>query len=156
MVPDLKTFTNKVCKIAAHFFFVFGQILPYWVFLTPVNCLLPPTSRSPMWSLFRFSESLGKSNGRKWSQIWKLLLIKGVKSQRQKIRSFLQFFFFIGWHCLNVFCPPLPEVQCPNFLDFWNPWGKVMERNGLRFENFCSYGVKLSHKKLFISWIMPY
>ena len=34
--------------------------------------------------LFRDSESLGKSNKKKWSQIWKLLLIKGVKSLRQK------------------------------------------------------------------------
>ena len=32
---------------------------------------------------------------------------------------------------LTLFLPPLPEVKCPNFLDFWNPWGKVMERNGL-------------------------
>ena len=39
---------------------------------------------------------------------------------------------------LTVFLPPLPKVQCPNFLDFRNPWGKVMERSGLRFENFCS------------------
>ena len=29
------------------------------------------------------------------------------------------------------------KVQCPNFLDFWNPWGEKMERRGLRFENFC-------------------
>ena len=39
---------------------------------------------------------------------------------------------------LTVFLPPLPEVQCPNFLDFQNPWGKVLERSGLRFEDFCS------------------
>ena len=39
---------------------------------------------------------------------------------------------------LTVFLSPLPEVQCPNFLDIQNPWGKVMERSGLRFENFCS------------------
>ena len=38
----------------------------------------------------------------------------------------------------NSILPPLPKVQCPNFLDFRNTWGKVMERNGLRFENFCS------------------
>ena len=25
---------------------------------------------------------------------------------------------------LTVFLPPLPEVWCPNVLDFWNPWGK--------------------------------
>ena len=39
---------------------------------------------------------------------------------------------------LTVFLHPLPKVQCPNFLDIRNPWGKVIKRNGLRFEQFCS------------------
>ena len=39
--------------------------------------------------------------------------------------------------CLTVFLPPLPEVQCPSFIDIRNPWRKVMERNCLRFEIFC-------------------
>ena len=38
---------------------------------------------------------------------------------------------------LNVFLPPLPEVGCPKLLEIRNPWGKVMERSGLRFEHFC-------------------
>ena len=38
---------------------------------------------------------------------------------------------------LNGFLPPLPEVGCPIFLEIRNPWGKVMERSGLTFENFC-------------------
>ena len=38
-------------------------------FLTPFNGLFAPTSRSPMSKLFRYLESLGKSNGKKWSQI---------------------------------------------------------------------------------------
>ena len=38
---------------------------------------------------------------------------------------------------LNVFLPPLPEVECPIFLEIRNPWGKVMERSGLRLEHFC-------------------
>ena len=38
---------------------------------------------------------------------------------------------------LNVFVPPLPEVECPTFLEIRNPWGKVMERSGFRFERFC-------------------
>ena len=33
---------------------------------------------------------------------------------------------------LTVFLSPLPEVQCPNFLNIQNPWGKVMERSDLR------------------------
>ena len=32
---------------------------------------------------------------------------------------------------------PTSEVGCPIFLEIQNPWGKVMERSGLRFENFC-------------------
>ena len=37
---------------------------------------------------------------------------------------------------LTVFLPPLPKVGCPIFLEIRNPWGKVMERSGLRFEHF--------------------
>ena len=46
--------------------------------------LLPPLPevRCPFYFfiLFKFFESLGKSNGKKWSQIVKLVLIKGLKS----------------------------------------------------------------------------
>ena len=38
---------------------------------------------------------------------------------------------------LMVFLPPLPEIRCPIFLEIRNPWGKVMERSGLRLEHFC-------------------
>ena len=38
---------------------------------------------------------------------------------------------------LNFFLPPLPKVGCQIFLEIRNPWGKVMERSGLRFEHFC-------------------
>ena len=37
---------------------------------------------------------------------------------------------------LNVFLPPLLKVGCSKFLEIRNPWGKVMERSGLRFEHF--------------------
>ena len=50
-------------------------------------------------------------------------------------------FVFVLCVCLfvhSVFLLPLPEVQCPSFLDIRNPWRKVIERNGLRFELFCS------------------
>ena len=32
---------------------------------------------------------------------------------------------------------PLPEIGCPKILEIQNPWGKVMEISGLRFEFFC-------------------
>ena len=38
---------------------------------------------------------------------------------------------------LTVFLSPLPKVGCPIFLEIRNPWGKVMERSGLRYEHFC-------------------
>ena len=40
--------------------------------------------------------------------------------------------------------PPLPKVQCANFLDFRNPWGKIMDRSGPRFENFAHKGCKIA------------
>ena len=32
---------------------------------------------------------------------------------------------------------PTSRNRMSNILDIRNPWGKVMERNGLRFEHFC-------------------
>ena len=57
---------------------------------------------------------------------------KGVKFPRPKY--FFTDFFFICSLRFNGFLHILPEVQCPNVLDFQNPWEKVMERSGLRFE----------------------
>ena len=62
---------------------------------------------------------------------------KGCKIAAAKI-VFYRLFFLIFSLRLNVFMLPLSEAQCPNFLDFWNPWGKLMKRSGLRFENCCS------------------
>ena len=124
-----------------HFFYFIK-----FTFEVPFNGLFAPTSRSRMSNIFRDTESLGKSNGKKWSQIWKLWLIKGVKSPRKKklvLGRILPYWAGFFWYqCfslrLTVFFPPLREVKCPNFLDLRNPWGKVMERSGLRFENFWS------------------
>ena len=65
---------------------------------TPFKRLFAPTSWSPMSKLFRFSKSLGKTNVKKWSQIWKLLLIKVVKSPRKK-----KFFFLANFALLAGF-----------------------------------------------------
>ena len=54
-----------------------------------------------------------------------------------------QFFFFFPplfsllRYRLTVFFPPLPEVGCAIYLEIRNPWGKVMQRSGLKYENFC-------------------
>ena len=55
---------------------------------------------------------------------------------------------------LNNFLPPLPEVGCPIFLEIRNPWGKVMERSGLRLEFFVfGSGLKSPPKeKIVFCW----
>ena len=135
-------FSNTGCKIAAQKkslflgkFCLTDQDFLVLVFLTPLNDHFALIFRSPVSKLFCLSESSGKSNRKKWSQIWKLLLIKGVKSPR-RTKFFLRIFFHL-FTLLNCLFAPFSEVQCLNFLDFQNPWGKIMERNGLRYENFC-------------------
>ena len=68
----------------------------------------------------------------------KTLFKKVCKIAEQKkmahILSYLGGFFW--YRCislrLTVFLPQIPKVPCPNFLDFRNPWGKVMGRSDLR------------------------
>ena len=55
-----------------------------FTFEVPVKRLFVPTSRSWMFKIFRDSESLGKSNGKKWSQIRTFLFGSGLKSPRKK------------------------------------------------------------------------
>ena len=62
--------------------------------------IFAPTSRSQMSKVFRDFESLGKSNGKKWYQIYKPLIIMGVKSPGAKK-------LFLGKSCLterDLFC----------------------------------------------------
>ena len=46
--------------------------------------LFAPTFRSRMSNIFRDSESLGKSNGKKWSQIGTFLFGSGLKSPNKQ------------------------------------------------------------------------
>ena len=55
-----------------------------FTFEVPFKRLFAPTYRSWMSKIFSDSESLGKSNGKKWSQIGNLLLIKDEKLPRKK------------------------------------------------------------------------
>ena len=59
-----------------------------FTFEVPFNGLFAPTSRSRMSNIFRDSESLGKSNGKKWSHIGTFLFGSGLKPPRKK-----KFFF---------------------------------------------------------------
>jgi hypothetical protein len=66
MVSDLKIFAHKGCKIAVAKKVFYGFKKKNFV---PFKHLFAPTSRSLMSKPFGFSESLGKSIGKKWSQI---------------------------------------------------------------------------------------
>ena len=90
----------KLSKMAAKkkvFFFTFFGLLWFLVFF---NGLFAPTSWSRMSNIFRDSESLGKSNGKKWSQIWTFLFENCLKSPRKK--KFI-FFTFFGLLWFSVF-----------------------------------------------------
>ena len=54
-----------------------------FTFEVPFKRLFAPTFRSRMSKSFRDSESLGKSNGKKWSQIWTFLFGSGLKLPRK-------------------------------------------------------------------------
>ena len=94
-----------------------GRILPYWAGFSWYPCFshrltvfLPPLLEIKCPNFLDFRNSWGKSNVKKWSQIWKLLLIKGAKFPLQK-KLFTDLFFFIFQLRLNVLLPPLPKVQ---------------------------------------------
>ena len=59
-------FCLKLSKIAAQKKVFFSH---FFTFGVPFNGLFAPTSQSRMSNIFRDSESLGKSNGKKWSNI---------------------------------------------------------------------------------------
>ena len=79
----------------------YKSICPYvrlyvclFTFEVPFNGLFAPTSRSRMSNTFRDSESLGKSKGKKWSNIETFLLGSGLKSPHKKS-------LFFCWFCIT-------------------------------------------------------
>ena len=142
MVSDMNIFIWKLSKIATQKKVFFSSLFSLFFdlprFLVFFNSLFAPTSRSRMCNIFRDSESVGKSNGKKWSQIWTFFVWKlsKIAAQKKKFSSLFSVFFGF-WSFLTVFLPQLPEVGCPIFLAIRNSWGKVMERSGLRYEHFC-------------------
>jgi hypothetical protein len=89
----LKIFENRRAKKSFFFSPLFSlfYLLRCLVFFTG---LFAPTSRSRMSNIFRDSESLGKSNGKKWSNIWTFLFRSDLKAPRKKK-------FFFCWFCLG-------------------------------------------------------
>ena len=88
---------------------------------------------------------LGEKQWKEGAQIKKNMK-KGCKIVARKKNVFGQILPFWGFFsvslCLTVFLTSFLKVQCPNFLDFRNPWGKVM-KSGLRLKNFTHKGCKI-------------
>ena len=68
-----------------------------FTFEVPFKRLFAPTSRKRMSNIFRDSESLGKSNGKKWSHIWTFLFENCLKSSRKKKFFFADFAGLFQW-----------------------------------------------------------
>ena len=84
-------FYKLICPSVCVFVRLF--VCPF-TFKVPFKRLFAPTSKSRMSSIFRDSESLGKNNGKKWSQIWTFLFENCLKSPRKILIFFLTFFFY--------------------------------------------------------------
>ena len=79
--------------------------------------LFSPTSRSRMFNIFRDLESLGKRNGKMWSQIWTFLYESCLKLQCKKSLFFLLILPYKAWwkpH-LPMNYRPLVEWRIANF-----------------------------------------
>ena len=148
MVSDLKFFAKKCAQLPRQkkvFYRLFSSHL-----FTPFKGPFAHTSRCQMSKIFRYLESLGKSNGKKWSQIWTFFLKNCVKITRKK--SFLRIFVICSLR-LKVFLTPLPEVQCPILFWFSESLGKS---NGKKWSQIVRLllrkGLHLPRKKSSFFW----
>ena len=151
MVSDLKTFTNKGCKIAVQkkVSFLANFALPSRIFLvsvffTPFNGLFASTSWRRMSNIFRDSESLGKSNGKKWSNIWTFLFESFQKSPRKKKNSFWANFALLSRIFLvsvfltqfnGLFAPTSRSLMSKNFRDSES----LGKSNGKKWSNIWNF-----------------
>ena len=131
------------------------EIWIYWLSL--FNGLFSPTFNSQTSQLFRYSESLGKSNGKKWFQIWTLLLKNGVKSPRRK-NLFTFFFFHLFTPFKRLF---VPISRSPMSKLFWYS-ESLKKSNGKKWSQIWTFllknGVKLPLRKksFFLLRILPF
>ena len=126
------------------------------MFLTPFTGLFAPTSWNQMSKLFRFLKFFGKSNAKKCSKIKKLLLIKGVKSQRQ-------FFFtdFLYWFTpfKRLFAPTSKSSMSKLFRFFGILGGKKLKEIVSDLKTFAYKGWRFAaQQKVWFSanFALPY
>ena len=126
-----------------------------FTFEVPFNGLFAPTSRSRMSNIFRDAKSLGKSNGKKWSQIWTFLFEICWKSRHKKKVFFsplFSFFFNLLWFLVffNCLCAPPSQSRMSNIFRDSESLGKS---NGKKWSQIWTFSfencLKLPRKKKF-------
>ena len=137
MLSELKTFTKKRgVKFSRkrncfwENFTLLKRIFWHRCFSLRSMIFLPPLPKSNV-QTFQIFRILGEKLWKEVVSDLKTFAHKGCNIAAARNFFTIFFFFFCSLH-LNVFLPPLPKVQCPNFLDFWNSLAKVLKRSGLR------------------------
>ena len=118
MVSDVNSFAQKWSKsfAAKKFFTGFYSLLCS----LNLNIFWPPLPKVQCQHFFLFSESLGKTNGKKWSQISILLLIKGVKLPRKKkVRFSTNFVLLAGVFGFSSTICIGQEMLCLSYVGFF-------------------------------------
>ena len=147
----MNIFVWKLSKMAAQkkvFFLTFFGLLRFLVFF---NGLFAPTSQSRMSNIVRDSESLGKSNGKNWSQIWTLLFENCLKSPHKK-KFFSSFFFGLLWFSVffNGLFAPITRSRMSNI---FRDLESLAKSNGKKWSQIWTFVWKLSkiaaQKKVF-------
>ena len=108
-----------------------------FTFEVPFKHLFAPTSQSWMSKFLEIRNPWGK------------VVVSDINIFAQKLSKiaaaifclfvYIYFYFICSLlrYCLNISLSRIPEIGCPKFLELQNPWGKEMERSGLRCEHFC-------------------
>ena len=145
MVSDMNIFFENCLKLPCKKKF-FSSL--FFTFEVPFSGLFAPTSRSWMSNIFRDSESLGKSNGNKWSQIWTFLLENRLKLPRDFFLLFFTFFTFeVPFN--GLFAP----TSWGRMSNIFRDSESLRKSNGKKWSNIWSFlfgsGLKLPHKFFF-------
>ena len=140
------TFLFENClKLPRKFIFFF---LIFFTFEVPFNGLFASPSQSRMSNIFRDSESLGKSNGKKWSQMWKCLFENCLKSPRKK-----SFFFFTVFTFEVPFNGLFAHTSRSWMSNIFRDLESLGKSNGKKWYNIWTFlfgsGLKSPHKKKF-------
>ena len=101
-----------------------------------LNVLLPPLPKvgySNFLEILNFWGKVMEKSGLRFEYFCS----KMVLNCRGK-KCFLRIFFSLFTPFKRLFAPTSPQIPMSKLLDFPNPWGKLMERSGLRFKYFCS------------------